>query len=181
MAMIIKAKDPDTGSNRGVTSTNIEGIGGDPDRQGLDVNILNGKGDDDILRVMVDGFELHAEQINLNTDELEDLLREIKAGKNFKYQFILEDDDFDENDKVTIPVAARPVSWAEIVNLNDTDPVTMTINGRSVTVMQCDVNSKGISYPFSFCDSFPEFTEITVTGTDRHVIINVDGPEAPEE
>ncbi len=42
MAMIIKAKDPDTGSNRGVTSTNIEGIGGDPDRQGLDVYIIGG-------------------------------------------------------------------------------------------------------------------------------------------
>jgi hypothetical protein len=37
MAMIIKGKDPDTGSNEGVTSTNID------ERHGLDVNVVGGE------------------------------------------------------------------------------------------------------------------------------------------
>jgi hypothetical protein len=38
MAMAIKGKNPDEGANKTITSTTIEGT---PDREGLDVNVLN--------------------------------------------------------------------------------------------------------------------------------------------
>lgn len=153
--------------------------------EALKVKTVNGANfifdDNGNLKVVVDGFEVTAETINLNIDGVEGLLDEIKGntGKVFKHQFTQA--DLDVNGKLTVPVGDRPVSWCEVVNMNNEHGLTLTIGGRTVYVMKRDVDTKGIPLPAGFSDNFAEFTEIEVTGTDLNFYINVDGPEPPEE
>lgn len=64
--------------------------------------------------------------------------------------------------KITLTGTA---SYFEIVNKNNSNGLSFTIGGVTITLDRRDVDTKGIPLVFSFGDDFAPFTEIAVSGT----------------
>jgi len=130
--MIIKGKDPDTGSNEGITSTTVD------DRHALDIKDISLTFDEDgNLKVVVEGLTVEADTINLDTSDLEALLAHLTDG-NQKAKIVDEaGNPIGGDTPVNVSISSQDISTlatqatlAEIKTLLEESGIAVSIEDR---------------------------------------------------